>query len=98
MTKSQEVECEHPILSCIISYDSTLAILVLEKDDREVWIEMYSLANCDKTFSEKIGGLKDSYIRCKEVEQNSGGNKYAVVYVDDGKFRLRVFGKEQRDE
>ena len=32
------------------------------------------------------------------MEQNYQGNKYAFVYIDDGKFRLRVMGKEQRDE
>lgn len=98
LTKAQKVVCEHPLLSVMISYDSTRAICVLKKDDKEVWIKMYSLANYDKTFSEKIGGKEESFIRCKEVEQNSAGNKYAVIYVDDGKFRLRVFGKETRTE
>ena len=34
----------------------------------------------------------------KDVEQNSAGNKYAIAYIDDGKFKLRVFDKEPRTE
>jgi len=34
----------------------------------------------------------------KEVEQNSTGKKYALMYIDDGKFRMRVFEKTQRSE
>lgn len=80
----------------MISYDSTRAITVTKKDDREFWVRMYSLQNYEKTFEEQIGGKDDSYIRLKEVEQNSTGKKYAIAFIDDGKFRLRVFGKETR--
>ena len=34
----------------------------------------------------------------KEVAQNEHGNKYAMVYFDDGKFYLRTFGIEERTE
>ena len=59
---------------------------------------MYDLETYEKTFDEQIGGAPDDYIRCKEVEQNYAGNKYALVYVNDGNFKLRVFGKERRQE
>lgn len=29
----------------------------------------------------------------KDVEQNSAGIKYAIAYIDDGNFKLRVFDK-----
>ena len=32
----------------------------------------------------------------KECVQNSTGQQFAMVYMDDGKFRMRIFGKEQR--
>lgn len=57
---------------------------------------MYDLETYEKTFNEQFGGDPDDYIRLKEVEQNYTGVKYAVVYVNDGKFGLRVFTKEQR--
>ena len=34
----------------------------------------------------------------KEVEQNSFGNGFAVVYSDDGKFRLRTFSTTERSD
>ena len=33
----------------------------------------------------------------KEVEQNSEGNGFAVVYMDDGIFKMRTFGKISRE-
>ena len=34
----------------------------------------------------------------KDVEQNGAGTRYAIAYIDDGKFKLRVFDKEPRTE
>lgn len=48
------------------------------------------------TFEEKLGGEKDSYIKVKEVEQNSNGTIFAVAYIDDGIFKLRTFGEATR--
>ena len=59
---------------------------------------MYSIQTFEQTFEEKIGGNKEQYIRVKEVEQNHNGQQFACVYFDNGLFRLRIFGKEQRDE
>ena len=87
---------QYPIISCIISYDSSRAILVTKRDDREFWVRMFDLESYEKTFEEKIGGKENSYIRAKEVEQNSTGVKYAIVFIDDGEFRLRVFSKVPR--
>lgn len=49
-------------------------------------------------FSESFGDGHDSYIKLKDVEQNSKGNKFAVAYLDDGKFYLRLLGKENRTD
>lgn len=56
---------------------------------------MYSLTTQEMLFEEKISG---DYIKVKEVEQNSKGKGFAVVYIDDGKFRLRTFGRESRTQ
>ena len=80
----------------MISYDSTRSIMVTKASDREYWVRMYDLETYKKTFEEQVGGSEDSFIRLKEVEQNSTGKKYAIAFIDDGQFRLRVFGKETR--
>ena len=38
------------------------------------------------TFEEKIGGKPKMYIKLKEVEQNSAGNKFAITYMLDTSF------------
>ena len=81
----------------LITYDSTRAVTVMKKNDYEVYIKMYNLETYEETFEEMIGGREDQYIKVKEVEQNSTGTMFAVVYFDDGYFRMRTFGKEQRD-
>jgi len=98
LLKSTDVTTMYPICSVIISYDSTRAITVTKRNEKEYYIKMYDLESYLLTFEEKIGGEPDNYIKLKEVEQNSNGSKYAVAYFDDGKFRLRSFGKESRTD
>ena len=88
----------YPIVSMLITYDSSRAVTVTKKDEREYYLKMYDLEESKLTFEEKIGGEPDSYIKMKEIEQNSDGSYFACVYIDDGLFRLRTFGKTSRSE
>ena len=56
---------------------------------------MYDINTYEKTFSEIIEG---DYIKLKTVTQNYYGDEYAITYIDDGKFRLRTFKKENRTD
>jgi hypothetical protein len=82
----------------IITYDSSRAITVTKKDDCTFFVKMYDLNTYEMTFEEKIGGNESDYIKTKEVEQNSSGNYYAIVYINDGVFKMRTFGKVSRDQ
>ena len=88
----------YPITDCIISYDSTRAIVVMKRNDKEYFVKMYGLESYKLTFEERIGGEESDYIKMKEVEQNSKGDKYAFVYFNDGKWMLRNFGKVKRTD
>lgn len=96
LLKSTDVTTMYPICTVIISYDSTRAITVTKKDDKEYYIKMYDLESYDMTFEEKVGGEDNDYIKLKEVEQNARGDKFAIVYFNDGNFRLRTFDKTTR--
>jgi hypothetical protein len=52
LTKSKLVVTKFPIVTCIISYDSTRAITVTKCDDTEFWVRMYNLETYEKTFDE----------------------------------------------
>jgi len=57
-----------PIVSMIITNDSTKAITITKKDDRTCFIKMYNLeGDNEMTFEEKIGGGPNSYIKLKEI-------------------------------
>ena len=43
LTKGQNVLTKYPIVTVMLSYDSTRGITVTKKDDTETWIKMYSL-------------------------------------------------------
>ena len=86
----------YPIVSMIISYDSTRAVTITKKDDRTCFVKMYGLETNEMTFEEKIGGGPNSYIKLKEIQQNASGTEFALVYFDDGKFYLRNFKKTTR--
>ena len=70
LLKSTDVTTMYPICSVIISYDSTRAITVTKRNEKEYYIKMYDLESYEQTFEEKIGGNPDNYIKLKEVEQN----------------------------
>lgn len=82
----------------MITYDSTKTIAVTKKDDTEYYIRMFDLETYSMTFSEKIGGEPKNYIKIKDVEQNKDGTQYALCYIDDGVFKIRTFGKQNRSE
>ena len=96
LTQSKSVVTKWPLVSCMISYNSKLAVTVTKKDEREYFVKMYDLITFKQTFEEKIGGLDESYIKLKEVEQNETGTFFAIAYADDGYFRLRTFGETAR--
>lgn len=68
LLKSTSVTTMYPINSVMISYDSTRAITVTKRNDREYYVKMYDLESYELTFEEKIGGKPDSYIKLKDVE------------------------------
>jgi len=43
LTQSKSVVTKWPLVSCMISYNSKLAVTVTKKDDREYFIKMYDL-------------------------------------------------------
>lgn len=90
---SQIIQTQYPVVNCFISFDSEVNIIVSKKSNYEYHISMFDLKTYERIFDEKIGGNPESYIKVKDVEQNSAGNYYAVAYYDDGKFRIRTFGR-----
>lgn len=97
LTRSKNVSTVNPIVNCCITYNSKSAITVTKKDDREYWVKQHSLETYIDTFEEKVGNGKTSYIKLKEVEQNAKGTKFAIAYLDDGRFRIRIFGENNRN-
>jgi hypothetical protein len=82
----------------MLTYNSLNAITVTKRTESEFHIKIYDLLSFDRVFSEKIFGNPYNCIKLKEVEQNSSGTYFAIVYLDDGVFKLRTFGTEPRDK
>lgn len=98
LLKLHERSTEFPIQSVSISFDSRRAITVTKRDERAYWVRMYDLESYEKVFEEMIGGEPNDYIKMKEIEQNSAGNKFALAYNNDGLFRVRVFKESDLPE
>lgn len=96
LVKNTTVATMYPICTMIITYDSTKAVTVTKRSDKEYYIKQYDLETYEMTFEEMIGGKDEDYIKLKEVEQNSTGKKYAIVYNNDGLFKMRTFEKVTR--
>ena len=109
LTRSKNVVTAHPIISCMMTYNSKSAITVTKAGDREYWVKQYSLESNQETFAEKVGAMdpkeiadpegpyngREPYIKLKEVQQNSTGEEFAIAYLDDGRFRLRTWKSER---
>ena len=82
----------------MITYDASRAITVTKKNDREYVLQQFDLEDPEyrETFHEVYGGHEQSYIKMKDVEQNSSGSLYCAPYVDDGIFKMRVFDQVKR--
>ena len=98
MLKSKRIESKSPIMSMMITYDSSKVFTVTKMNDIECRIKQYDLVTYQITFSETIGGKPGDHIKLKEIEQSSDGKKYALVYNNDGIYVLRTFGKVTRTQ
>jgi hypothetical protein len=54
LTKSKNVVTKHPIISCIITYNSKSVVTVTKQDDSNYYVKQYSLESYEKTFEEHI--------------------------------------------
>jgi hypothetical protein len=59
LLRQSTVITKYPIISMCISFDSTRAITVTKKDDKECYIKMYDLNTSELCFEEMIGGQPD---------------------------------------
>lgn len=99
LTQETRVGTMHPIVSMIITYDSRRAITVTKVSDKKYQVTQYSLrGGFNVLFSEIYGGKPNSYIKMKDVEQNSKGDKFCAAYYDNGHFFLRMFGTQSRSQ
>ena len=98
MIKASDVDTPYPICTVMITYDSQRAVTVSKKSEQEYYVHMYDLESYKQVFEEKIGGNQGDYIKLKEIEQNSSGKKYALVYFNDGVFYLRTFERTERSD
>lgn len=68
LIKYRSVQTAYPLVSMMISYDSTRAITVTKKADNASILKMYSLKDYEITFHEELGNGPNDYIKCKEIE------------------------------
>jgi hypothetical protein len=84
----------YPITTMIIANDSSAALVISKANEYTSYIKQYSLKDYTVIFNEELGGDKSKdFIKCKEIEQNNVGTKYACVYCNNGAFKMRTFGK-----
>jgi hypothetical protein len=74
LIKYRSVQTAFPLVSMMISHDSTRALTVTKAGDNRSILKMYSLKDYDITFHEELGNQPNDYIKCKEMEQNDAGS------------------------
>lgn len=94
MLKSSPVITQYEIISMCIANDSSCALAVTKRSEFMTYIAIYCLKTHELIHEEKLEG---DCIKAKEVEQNADGSQFAIMYLDDGRFRLRFFTKLSLD-
>ena len=97
LVKTKNVVTKFPLVSVMITNNSKYVITVTKEDDTMSYVKMYELGSYNLAFEEKVG-CPNSYIKCKDVEQDDTGTKFALAYLNDGNYRIRVFTDKQRDD
>ena len=57
-----------PIVSAMITYDSSRTIVVTKEDDTAYHIRQFSVTTQELVCTERYGGSDQSYIKMKDVE------------------------------
>lgn len=66
---ADHVPTNNPIVSCIITYDSSRVITVTKNSDKKFLVRQFDLKDDNNNcFTEVIGGHDNCFIRAKEVE------------------------------
>lgn len=81
------------MVNAMILLDSSCTLTVTKASEEVYYIKMYNLETFEILFQEEVRG---DYIKMKEVETNHSCSQFAVVYNDNGVFRLRTFGRNTR--
>lgn len=60
---------------------------------------MYSLSGKNENlFQDSFGGNEDSYIKVKEVEQYKDASRFAISYLDNGIFKIKVINIDKSND
>jgi hypothetical protein len=93
LLRSINVKTKYPITNAMILMDSSRTLTVTKASEQQYFIKMYSMETQELQFEEEFSG---TYIKMKDVETNGSSTEFAVVFNDDGVFKLRTFGRDTR--
>ena len=68
LMKYKNVATAYPIITMMISYDSTRALTVTKAAENRSILKMYSLKDYEIKCHEELGNKEGAYIKCKEIE------------------------------
>ena len=73
------------VVNIVITYDSKLAVAIVNQKDEHFQVQGYSLSNFSNVFKIDFRG---NYIKMNLVEQNDAGNLFGIAFQDDGRFKV----------
>ena len=99
MVKNTRLETSEPVISISIAFDASMLIVLTNKSDARFIITCYDLKEDQKICGRETFGDDDSsFVRIKQIEQYIDSTLYAVVFIEDGEFKLTTLGCESLHE
>ena len=75
-----------------MSYDSKLALAVLNLGDKQFLVRIFEVEGEDYTEH----AIEGTFIKAKELSQNEEGDTFCLPYFDSGVFLVLIFNKFDR--
>lgn len=99
MVRNTRLQTNDPVISISIAFDASMLLVLTKKSDARFIVTCYDLTLDQKPCGREIFGDDDkSFVRIKQIEQYSDSALYAVVFIEDGIFKLTTLGCEKLNE
>lgn len=94
LTARSYVKTNGNVVSMVMSYDSKITVAITTTTPEKFMVQAFGLKDHTMKFEKTFEG---EYLRMNLVDQDITGQKFAVSYQDNGRFKIAMFTQQGED-